>query len=144
MTFQEQAKEAIRATGGRITGQRELLLDLIATHDEIDAEHLHRIAHQQDPTISLPTVYRTLHTLEDAHVITSRYISAEHERKLYRVPAKQDSTFHFTCRRCGQVIPFHSDLIEQIKQEIAARIDIELWTLCMCAGGLCPNCREER
>jgi len=144
MSFQEQAKEAIRASGGRITGQRELLLDLIAAHDEIDAERLHQLAVQQDATISLPTVYRTLHTLEDAHVITSRYFSTDHERKVYSVQAELELTFHFTCRRCGRVIPFQSTWIEQLKRELGAQLGAEVLTLCMCAGGLCPDCREEK
>ncbi len=144
MTFQEQAKEAIRASGGRITGQRELLLDLIATHDEIDAESLHQLASQQDAAISLPTVYRTLHTLEDAHVITSRYLSSDHDRKVYRIQAELDLTFNFTCRRCGRVIPFQSRLVEQAKRELSAQLGAEVLTLCMCAGGLCPDCREEK
>ena len=142
MTFQQQAKEAIRASGGRITPQRELLLDLLANTDEdIDADHLYRLAGEHDPTISLPTIYRTLNTLESARVIASHYVSREHERKVYRVSGA-DGTFHFTCRRCGRVTAVKSALIDQLKQELSTQLDAEILTMCMCAGGLCADCRE--
>lgn len=143
MTFQQQASIAIRASGGRITSQRELLLDLLADLDnDIDAEHLHLLASKHDPTLSLPTVYRTLHTLETARIITSHYVSSDHERKVYR-PNNNDDVFHFTCQRCGRVTAFHSELIARLKQELSTQLVAEVRTLCMCAGGLCQDCREE-
>ena len=144
MTFQEQAKEAIRASGGRITTQRELLLHLLDTLDsDVDAETLHQLASQSDPNISLPTVYRTLHTLENARVIASQYISSDHERKVYRV-MQDTQRFHFTCSRCGQVTVFQSDLISRLISELNSQLDAEVMNLCMCAGGLCSDCREEQ
>jgi len=143
MTFRDDAKDAIRASGGRITTQRELLLDLLAEHEAgIDAERLHQLAVQSDPTISLPTVYRTLHTLEDAHVIASHYVSTDHDRKVYRVKTEAE-TFHFTCRNCGQVMVFQSALIGQLRKEISADLGADVMTLCMCAGGLCADCRQK-
>lgn len=144
MTFEQRAKEAIRASGGRITTQRELLLDLLAEYDhDVDAEYLYRLASKRDPDLSLPTVYRTLHTLEAAQVIVSHYVSSDHERKVYRVNNNED-IFHFTCRRCGRVTTFHSQLVGQLKQELSTQLGAEVLTLCMCAGGLCADCQEEK
>lgn len=147
MTFQQQATEAIRTSGGRMTAQRELLLDLLATTaTDIDVETLHQLASQQDAGISLPTVYRTLNTLEQAGLITPLYVSKDHERRVYRIKgnAEKTSTFHFTCRNCGQVIAFQSDLIAQIRTELTTQLGADISTLCMCAGGLCADCREEQ
>lgn len=144
MSFQQQAKQALRASGGRITSQRELLLDLLAAvEDDIDAEHLFQLAGKHDPTISLPTIYRTLNALEAAHLIISRYVSSDHQRKMYRIRANDDDVFHYTCRRCGRVIPFQSTLVEQLKCELSTQLGAEISTFCMCAGGLCADCREE-
>jgi len=144
MEFQKEALEAIRATGGRITSQRELLLDVLAAAEgDIDAETLHQRASEQDPTISLPTVYRTLKTLEDAQVITSRYVSTDHDRKLYRVQGDHNH-YHFTCRRCGRVTQFQSDYIKQLKAELTSQLGIHLQSLCVCASGLCHACQKEK
>lgn len=143
MTFQQQAKDVIHASGGRITSQRELLLDLLAeTADDIDAETLHQRASEQDPTISLPTVYRTLKTLEDAQVITSRYVSTDHDRKLYRVQGEH-SHYLFTCRNCGCVTQFQSDFIRLLKDELISKLNADVQSLCVCASGLCAACQKE-
>jgi len=140
MTFQDAAKEAIRASGGRITNQREILLDLIADIDrDIDAEQLHQQAIQYDPNISVPTVYRTLHTLEEAELLQARYVSNDHDRKVYFIDSSED-VCHFTCQRCGKRITFTPLLLDQLKQDIRGQLAVELRTLCMCASGLCAEC----
>lgn len=144
MTFQQQAMEAIRNSGGRMTSQRELLLDLLANAEtDIDAESLHQYASTQDSSISLPTVYRTLRTLEDAEVITSSYVSSDHDRKVYRVKGNQHR-YHFTCRQCGQVKQFQSDLISQLKNELMMQLGANVQSLCLCASGLCVACQKEK
>lgn len=143
MSFQEQAKDAIRASGGRITNQREILLNLLASIDgDIDAEALYQRASAIDPNISVPTVYRTLHALEEAQIIRSRYASQDHERKLYHRP-EDGGIYHFTCRRCGQRMPFQSASIQHLKHEVAEQFAWEITTLCICASGLCAECRDE-
>ncbi len=146
MSFYERAVEAIRGSGGRMTTQRAMLLEVLQQVDDIDAETLHRLASVRDSSLSLPTVYRTLHVLEAADVITAQYVSDDHERRIYR-PRHPHNThthataFHFTCRRCGSVVTFTTDTIRALKSEIAAQLGVEVQSLCMCAGGLCADCR---
>lgn len=143
MTFQQNALEAIRASGGRVTSQRELLLDLLANAQKsIDAESLHQQAIEEDPTISLPTVYRTLHILEEAGFISSQYISSDHDRKLYRVLGGKQ-TYHFTCRHCGKVTQFYSDVVQQLSETLITEYGAEVQTMCFCASGLCADCQKE-
>ena len=142
-SFQQQARQAIRDAGGRVTEQRQRIIDLLAgVEDYVDAEQLHQLANVQDANLSLPTVYRTLHTLEEANLITPQYISQEHERKYYRV-ASDAKQFHFTCRRCGRVIPFQTTLSQKLKDELAAALGVAVASVCMCVDGLCAECRQE-
>lgn len=145
MRFQERAAEAIRESGGRMTGQRQLLLDLLAqSQNDVDAEGLHDQATLRDPVISLPTIYRTLNTLEEAGLITPHYVSSEHDRKRYRVSGeKPQDVFHFTCQSCGRVIPFASPLIANLKAELSTQLDADVTKICTCVSGLCADCRKE-
>lgn len=143
MSFQENALDAIRASGGRVTSQRETLLDILANAKKgIDADALHQRASLQDPTISLPTVYRTLHILEEAGFVSSHYISSDHDRKLYRILGEQQS-YHFTCRHCGKVTQFHSDVVQQLSETLIKEYGAEVQTMCFCASGLCADCQKE-
>src|SRR5206468_2385408 len=56
---------ALRSQGYRITAQRSLVLEQIATTTgHIAAEALHRAVAASDPTVNRSTVYRTLDLLE--------------------------------------------------------------------------------
>src|SRR5690606_9629097 len=97
-TFTEQAQEALRQTGGRMTAQRRLIIELLAQTDtQFDAETFYEQAREADRRISLATVYRTLNTLADAGMLQRRYISPEHSRQFFeRVP--DDTVYFFTVR----------------------------------------------
>lgn len=143
MSFHERASQAIRDSGGRMTSQRELIIDILdSAHQHLDAEALYRLAHQQDENISLATVYRTLNMLEEAGLVQQRYISRDHERKYYE-PVHVEEEYHFTCRRCRKVIAFQSELVDEIKRRLEAELNIQVINACVCFDGLCPDCRQE-
>lgn len=142
MSFQERASEIIYAAGGRMTPQRRLLLDMLATlpHD-LDAEGLYHLARQRDATISLTTVYRTLNILEAAGMLQPRYVSPDHERKLYK-PVYATPRYYFTCRMCHKIIPFASSVIQALQAEIEAVGGVSVESACVCLNGLCENCKK--
>jgi Fur family ferric uptake transcriptional regulator len=141
VSFVERASEVIRAAGGRITEQRQLIIELLAqAHERIDAERLYQLAQQSDESINLATVYRTLNTLEEMGLIREQYISPGHERKYYTLAAE---TYHLTCRRCHKVIAFTSDVIETLRHQLETDLQVKTFNICMCVDGLCPDCQAE-
>ena len=142
MSFLEQASKAIREAGGRMTAQRRLIIELLAESDShLDAEAVYHIAHERDAQISMATVYRTLNALEDAGLLQQRYLSRDHERKYYE-PLHAESEYHFTCRICKRVIPFQSQLIQNLKAKLEVELGVSVMNACICFDGLCPECRD--
>lgn len=141
MSFIERASEAIHTAGGRMTPQRQTIIELLASANErLDADALYQLARQQDQNINLATVYRTLRTLEEANLIREQYISPDHDRKYYTLTAE---TFHFTCRKCHRVIPFTSGIVDALKQQLKADLHVSALNICMCVDGLCADCLAE-
>ncbi len=141
MSFIERASEAIHAAGGRMTAQRQVIIELLASAaGRLDAEALYQLSRQQDSTINLATIYRTLNTLEAAGLIREQYISPEHERKYYTLTAE---TFHFTCRNCHRVIAFSSNVLDDLKARLATDLHVTAFNVCMCVDGLCADCAAE-
>ena len=61
----QETSKRLRLQGGRMTPQRRLILQILETlTSHPTAEELYYLAHQQDPTLNLSTVYRTLRWLE--------------------------------------------------------------------------------
>lgn len=143
VSFLKEANKAIRNAGGRMTPQRRLVIDVLAaTHELLDAETLYLLAHERDETVSLATIYRTLHTLEEAGLVQQRYLSPEHDRRVYEL-IKDQEEYHFTCRQCRTVIPFYSEHMKHIKDELGAKFGLEVLNACLCMDGLCPDCRAK-
>ena len=139
MSFMERAEEAIRAAGGRMTAQRQVIIEVLAGATErLDADSLYQLARQQEAGINLATVYRTLNTLETAGLIRQQYISPDHDRKYYTLAAE---AYHFTCRSCHRVIAFSSAEIDELKQRLENDFHIQALNACVCVDGLCPECR---
>lgn len=143
MSFLERSSKAIREAGGRMTGQRRLVIELLSGTDHLmDAEELYQQARLQDEAISLATVYRTLSTLESAGLVQQHYYSREHDRKVYE-PVIEDEKYHFTCRVCHKVIPFRSELVQQLKRKLEHEMQVQVAHACVCIDGLCPDCRDK-
>ncbi len=142
MNFLDAATEAIRDAGGRFTNQRRIVVELMAgSEDHFDAEELYHRAHAQDESISLATVYRTLHALEDAGLIDQHYLTRDHDRKVYE-PAGEAEHYHFTCRQCHRVIEFQADEIDLLRQGLESAYGVRVDRVCMCLDGLCAECRS--
>ena len=141
--FSEKASAAIRDAGGRMTEQRRLIIDVLEnSHGQLDVEALYDLAHQTDPSLSIATVYRTLSILEAANLVQGHYHSRYHERRYYeRLSSAQE--YHFTCRACRKVIPFHADLVLELEQRLAAQLGVVVLGACICLDGLCPDCRDK-
>jgi Fe2+ or Zn2+ uptake regulation protein len=140
MSFSEKAAEAIRETGGRMTPQRQHIIDLLGSADErLDAETIFERVRRKDSSVSLATVYRTLGTLENVGLIRQTYISKDHERKYYEPVA---GSYYITCRQCRRVHGFQSALIETLKAELETRYGLSDINICVCVDGVCANCQS--
>jgi Fur family ferric uptake transcriptional regulator len=142
MTSLKKAAQTLQATGRRLTTQRQVLLKVLAEcHDHLDAEGIYALAKEQDPNISLATVYRTLNVFKEVGIVQERILDHEGQRRYYEVTDKVH--YHFNCLGCGRVIEFESPLIEQASAELAKRLNLDIVHTRVYMEGYCPDCQEE-
>ena len=89
--------ERLRASGRRMTRERELLVRIIDRNPHLDAAEIYRIARRKRPRIGLATVYRTLNLLEQLGVVRASELGETHSH--YEV--RQDDHLHLVCSECG-------------------------------------------
>ncbi len=105
--FQDVCKDA----GVKLTHQRlEIFREVAQTGDHPDAEKVFQGVRKRMPTVSLDTVYRTLWMLNDVGLI--RTIGASRERT--RFDANLSDHHHFVCRKCGKMIDFAADSLDDL------------------------------
>lgn len=137
------AEEVLRISGKRMTSQRRLILRILAESEEhLDAYEVYTRAHEQDPRISLATVYRTLGLFVDMKLVARRDIDTESSREYYECLTGAQH-YHFTCLKCGKVIEFKSPLVERAAKQFAQEHDADMHFIQLRLEGLCSECREE-
>ncbi|WP_342359998.1 Fur family transcriptional regulator [Terrarubrum flagellatum] len=111
---------ACRAKGLRVTGPRRVIAQVLSeAHDHPDVTELHRRAAARDARISLATVYRTVKMFEDIGVI-ERHAFNDGRARYERTPTEHHD--HLIDVKSGKVIEFHSEEIEELQAQIAAKL----------------------
>lgn len=135
----ETWQERLRASGHRLTPQRELVLAAVerlghATPDEVYAE-----VRTHSTSINLSTVYRTLELLDELGLI-------HHAHLTDRAPTYHSATghehAHLICRSCHAVISVGRDEVEAAFGPLAERHGFAPDYGHLTVFGLCADCAE--
>ena len=114
----EAWQERLRASGHRLTPQRELVLAAVedlghATPDQVFAE-----VRTKSQSINLSTVYRTLELLDELGLIRHAHLS---DRAPTYHSARGHEHAHLVCRTCQKVISIGMDEMAEALGGLAAK-----------------------
>jgi Fur family ferric uptake transcriptional regulator len=90
--------------------------------------------------IGIATVYRTLGILEETNLISS--ISFGTDGKKYELSLKEHHD-HLVCKKCGKIIEFHNEIIEQQQELIAKKFNFKMTGHIMQLVGICQECQKK-
>lgn len=136
-------KELLKQNGLKFTKQREVVLKtLYEKNEHFTPEDLYIFLKNSYPelNIGIATVYRTLNLLEESNMVTS--LSFGVAGKKFELANKPHHD-HMICKRCGLIIEFENDKIEQIQLEIARSHHFRLTSHLMQLQGICEKCVQE-
>ena len=140
-TAVKQAEQRLKEAGKYLTKQRRLILEIIEDSGEhLDAETIYLQAKPEDPTLSLSTVYRTLNLLKDLDLVEQRYFARDHQREHFEAKRGPEH-YHFTCKKCGRIVEFETDLITQIESSLDDELGVSVTHACVCFEGMCAECQ---
>jgi len=112
------------AKGLRMTDQRRVIARVLSSSDDHpDAEELHRRASDEDPRISLATVYRTVRLFEEAGII-ERHDFRDGRSRYEEVGDEHHD--HLIDLKSGEVIEFVNEEIERLQEAIARKLGYKL------------------
>jgi Fur family ferric uptake transcriptional regulator len=117
-------EEQCVAKGMRMTEQRRIIARVIeGASDHPDVEELYRRAVENDPRISISTVYRTVKLFEDAGII-ERHDFRDGRARYETVPEEHHD--HLIDLKTGSVIEFRNEEIERLQEAIARKLGYRL------------------
>lgn len=127
----------LRARGFRMTPQRQAILHVLrhaGTH--LTPGEVYRLARQEFPRITEPTVYRTLEFLARIGLVRPSHTGNGH----FAYQIAGDDHHHLVCRICGGETEVQHGLLESLFRNLESisgyvRIDSHMTFI-----GVCPNC----
>ena len=103
--------------GMRMTEQRKLIARVLSqAEDHPDVEEVFRRSNEQDPHISLSTVYRTVRLFEESGIL-ERHDFGEGRARYEQV--SRDHHDHLIDIKSGKVIEFMNEQIEDLQHQVA-------------------------
>lgn len=137
-------KMLLKENGLKFTAQREAILKtLYENPNHFTPENLYLLVKENYPELStgITTVYRTLNLLEENGLVTS--ISLGVQGKMFEIANKPHHD-HLICTKCGKIVEFENEKIEQLQEEIAKEYGFVLKVHIMQLYGLCRECQSEK
>ncbi len=129
--------------GLKSTRQRSIIID---TFFGLDGHHtvedLWSRVRQQDPRVSVATVYRTMKLLSDCGLAHARNFGDGQTR--YEAAVGRDHHDHLICTHCGLIVEFENDRIEQMQDAVARKHGFTVVSHKLELYGLCPNCQVKQ
>jgi len=135
----EEAKEALRELGYRLTPQRQLILTTLQESDDhISAEEIHTRVCAKYPHVNISTVYRTLELLKGLGLVTETDLRGGRFR--YH-PAEKGHHHHLICEQCGATIDIAESLLLPLKRALLKEHGFKANISHLAIFGRCANCR---
>lgn len=106
----ERFLNTLHNAGIKVTHQRlEIIKEVISSNEHPDAETIHNRLKKRLPMISLDTVYRNLWMFLDLKLIST----VGTPNRSIKFDTNIDHHHHFICRKCGQIMDFYSNKLDQ-------------------------------
>jgi Fur family ferric uptake transcriptional regulator len=134
----DDLREKLRASGHRLTPQRELILDAVdtlghATPDEVLAE-----VRKKSSALNVSTVYRTLEVLEQLGLVRHAHLS---DRSPTYHSVRDHEHFHLVCRNCHKVISVDPDVLAPLLTRLREQFGFEADVGHLTVFGRCTDCQ---
>jgi Fur family ferric uptake transcriptional regulator len=127
--------------GLKSTRQRSLIIDTFFTSGgHLSVEDVWNKVRKLDARVSVATVYRTMKLLSDCGLAHARNFGDGQTR--YEAAAGRNHHDHLICTRCGTIVEFENDRIEQLQEAVARKHGFTVKSHKMELYGLCRDCQR--
>lgn len=125
----------------RHSKQREMIKNFLMTRkDHPTADVIYKSVRQQNPNISLGTVYRNLTLLSELGEIQRLRVGDGVDH----FDADTSPHYHFVCTECGSVVDLEMDSIESITEIAGAHFDGHINGHVTYFYGTCEHCTKSQ
>ncbi len=138
--------QELKRAGLKVTLPRVKILEILQApkNQHISAEELYKVLLEKGEEIGLATVYRVLNQFDDAGIVTRHHF--EGGKSVFELSEKEHHD-HLVCLKCGKVIEFSDDIIEERQEIMAHQHGVKLTAHSLYLYGECEDveaCQKRR
>lgn len=120
----KKALDKLKSRGFRLTKLRKQLIDFILQRQgHWTIQELAEEAKKSLPSVGIATVYRTVNLLVEEGALTRTLLETGIAR--FEV-TPQEHHDHLTCLKCGRIVEFENEQIEDLQKKIAKKLGFHL------------------
>jgi len=142
MRFTERKVVAtLRQHGYKLTPQRRVVIQTIASsRDHLTPAAIYEKVHQDQPSVGLVTIYRTLEILAELGLICELHAGGSCRSYTVSAPGHHH---HMICSNCGVVIDFTGSDLGELEQRLSLETGFDIEDHLLEFIGLCQDCQKE-
>jgi Fur family ferric uptake transcriptional regulator len=134
--------QQIKQAGLKVTHPRVTILNILENSRQrhLSAEDVYKELLAAGEEIGLATVYRVLTQFEGAGLVVRHHFEGGQSVFELNRGGHHD---HLVCIKCGKVVEFVEDVIEERQRAIADQHGFSMEDHSLVIYGVCPNCRSK-
>lgn len=133
-------REYSQQVGLKNTRQRDIIAEeFFKRNAHLSADEVLEYARKIDARVSLATVYRTLKLLQDCGLARVHHFG-DGQARYEPVVDKREHHDHLICTKCGKIVEFFNQKIEQLQELVAKEHGFLVTNHKMELYGLCRSC----
>lgn len=133
--------EELRSRGYRVTPQRQLVLEAVASLEHATPEDIAASVQQTAKGVNISTIYRTLELLDNLGLVTHTHLN--HGAPIYHLASDAEHV-HLVCQDCGRVDQVSPDMVRPLCTALDDNQGFETNVTHLTVFGRCRDCREKR
>ena len=138
---QSEIMAGLKATGRRLTRTRRAVLGVLGrTQMPLTATELYTQLRQDEVSIDLVTVYRTLTVLKDLGFVSQLELHKEGQFR-YEIQEGREHHHHIRCQVCGMIVDLLLCPLKRLTAVIEKKTRFVVSAHSLEFSGLCPKCQ---
>lgn len=130
----------LRDNGYLVTRQRRRIAEIIFNSSgHLSVEDIQSLLRQKKIAASIASIYRTLDVLIKSNLVVQHRFGKRFKR--FEAVFKDKHHDHLICTRCGKVMEFKNDAIEDLQVKVAHDHDFNITNHKLDIYGFCKKCR---
>src|ERR1700712_599123 len=132
-----QWQEKLREGGYRLTAQRQLVLEAVASLGHATPEDICAQVQETAQAVNISTIYRNLELLEELGLVAHAHL--RHGAPTYHATTEEPHV-HLVCSRCDAVQSVSVDLVEPLVSKLGRERNFTVDVRHVTFSGLCKDC----